>query len=134
MQRRARGQYVYFVNDSHILSCLVILVSGAGDSGKSLEVIFANGTYICNLPDLQEHTDGHSQDGLTVCGGGSGSIDTGDKCFTLTTTGQWTQSHTLLYRRRHHNSWALDDGRVRHVENLGNPGNFAFFKHFLSKQ
>ena len=73
-----------------------------------MEVIFANGTSYCTLPDIPAERWGHTQNGLLICGGSS---VTRENCMTLT-DGQWTQSHTLLYDRYYHTSWALGDGRV----------------------
>ena len=91
----------------------VILVSGSDNSGngayRTVEVLFANGTLYSTLPDLPDNRYYHSQDGLNACGGGSSG--TYDNCVTLT-DGQWTQSHTLLYNRIYHTSWALEDGRL----------------------
>ena len=85
------------------------MVSGGGISAyNSVEVLFANGTSYCTLPDVSKYRYYHTQDGLTACGG-DGNIR--DNCVTLT-DGQWTQSHTLLHDRHYHTSWSLGDERV----------------------
>ena len=82
-------------------------MSGGNYDRRSVEVLYSNGTSYCSLPDLPEDRYHHSQAGLTACGGSG----TEDNCVTLT-SGQWTQSHTLLHNRAYHSSWALGDGRV----------------------
>ena len=94
--------------NSHIVS--VILVTAGSGATMSVEVLFANGTSYCTLPDLPDrYIYSHTQDGLTACG--SGSSGNWDQCITLT-DGHWLKSHTLLYIRGSHTSWALGDGRV----------------------
>ena len=93
------------------LIILVILVSGDfySDSDISVEVLYANGTSYCTLPDLPANRYQHSQDGFLICGGGD--PDTLNNCLTLV-NGTWTQSHSLLHARQDHTSWVLGDGRV----------------------
>ena len=102
-----------FINNYLLYPLLfsVILVSGGfnSDAWKSVEVLYTNGTSYCTLPDIPGDRYGHTQDGLTACGGDDAGME--DNCVTLS-NGQWTQSHTLLYDRRDHTSWALGDGRV----------------------
>ena len=89
------------------------MVSGRYPSAAytSVEVIFANGTRYCSLPDLPKERYRHTQNGLTICGGRRS-----DNCITLSDDGdgstQWTQSHTLIYTRDDHTSWPLGDGTV----------------------
>ena len=70
------------------------------------------------MPDLPNTRQGHSQDGLTACGGTSClfrdnfSLDCNDldNCITLH-NGTW-ELHTTSYIRGGLTSWALGDGRV----------------------
>ena len=85
-------------------------MSGGYQAGRSVEVLYANGSRLCSLPDLPYSRQGHTQDGLTACGGFN--TDNQPYCHTLTLAdGQWTwtQSHSLITPRRVHTSWSVND-------------------------
>ena len=85
---------------------LALLVTGGGsddgDGPQTAEVMLPTGQS-CSLPDLPSPGRwGHTQSGLTACGGwGDG---TGGNCFTFTDQ-EWEQSHVLTAQRQDHVSW-----------------------------
>ena len=64
------------------------------------------------LPNITDWRDGHTQDGLLLCGGGD-SFMTDDKttltCLTWS-QGEWNVSHHLIFRRTYHVSWSPGSG------------------------
>merc|ERR1712227_871091 len=48
---------------------LAILVTGGNGADTSAEVLFTNGSSICELPQMPQSKFGHTQSGLTACGG-----------------------------------------------------------------
>ena len=90
-----------------------ILISGSGghvgDRSGSVEVLNADGTPLCSLPDLPYETWGHTQDGLTQCGGTGGWIRR--QCYTFDPkTGNWILSNTLNTDRSYHTQWRINGG------------------------
>ena len=92
--------------------------------GKSVEVLHPDGSPWCVLPDLKVETYGHSQSGLTACGGQKSQR----LCYTLSGNGQWVVSHNLNERRKYHTSWNSGkglfllgglNGRNKHSTELG---------------
>ena len=109
-----------------------------------MEALYPNGSRLCSLPDLPHYRHGHTQDGLTACGGFISDVQ--PNCYNLTLTdGQWswTQSHQLLSPRRVHTSWSIDDeliiiGGKGHVSSPAStevlsPGNFIPTTSFTLK-
>ena len=88
----------------------VILVTGAQSGGKSVELLYTNGSRICNLPDLPYDRYLHSQTGLTLCGGRHDPEST--NCQTLSSTGSWEETHTLSMRRASHCAWNSPQGII----------------------
>ena len=93
-------------------SDLGILLTGSGaetDSkkAKSVEVLNINGTHRCSLPPLAHKTWGHTQNGLTLCGGTEPEIRT--ECRTFT-NGSWTLPQNLTRHRSYHSSWLSSKG------------------------
>jgi len=85
-----------------------ILVTG-GISGPetSAELLFTNGTSMCEMPQMSLSKSGHTQSGLTACGG-SGSR----KCITFE-AGSWsTLTSNLKEERYWHSSWINPDGDI----------------------
>merc|ERR1711963_130229 len=79
------------------------------DRLSSVEVYHPGTNTSCTLPSLPEEIAGHSQDGLTQCGG-YGSTKS---CHTLNTdTAQWTKTHNLSEERVVHYSWWREDGSI----------------------
>ena len=90
-----------------------ILISGSGgDVGVrsgSVEVLDDDGIPLCSLPDLAYETHGHTQDGLTTCGGTNGYLRR--RCYTFDPrTGTWVISHTLNEDRAYHIQWKINGG------------------------
>ena len=82
-----------------------------GDRKASVEILSADGTPLCSLPDLPYETWGHTQHGLTTCGGSSGEIRR--LCYTFDTiTGTWNVSHNLIKERKYHTYWETPKGIV----------------------
>ena len=72
----------------------------------SVEVILPSGRS-CRLPSLPEPRSGHTQSGLTACGGWGGLLvqnTTWHTCVTFA-AGVWKRSHTLSKRRWGHVAW-----------------------------
>ena len=93
-------------------SDLGIMLTGSGaepDSkkAKSVEVLNINGTHRCSLPDLAHKTWGHTQNGLTLCGGTAPEIRS--ECRTFT-NGFWTLPQNLTRHRSYHTSWHSSKG------------------------
>ena len=88
----------------------MILVTGATSGGKSVELLYTNGSRICNLPDLPYDRYLHSQTGLTLCGGRHDPEST--NCQTLSSTGSWEETHTLSMRRASHCAWNSPQGII----------------------
>ena len=82
------------------------MVGGSG-AGISAELLYTNGTSLCNLPNFPVHQGYPSQTGLVTCGGKSD--ETMSSCLTFK-DGTWQQTHTLGTRRQHHLSWASPQG------------------------
>ena len=83
------------------------MVGGYSSAGISAELLYTNGTSLCNLPNLPVKRDYPSQSGLVTCGGKS--TETMSNCLTFK-DGTWQQTHTLGTRRQHHLSWASPQG------------------------
>jgi len=77
---------------------LAILVTGGYDNLRSAEILFPNGTYWCNLPDLPAIRYVHSQNGLLTCGGGVPNTNELSSCLTFS-AGYWNYTHKLLQPR-----------------------------------
>ena len=94
-----------------------ILISGSG----SVEVLNADGTPLCSLPDPPYLTSGHTQYGLTTCGGTHGYSR--KRCYTFDSrTGSWIISHTLNVDRMYHIQWPINGGLLLaggKVQNVG---------------
>ena len=77
-------------------------------AGTSAEVILPNGTALCSIEDLPENRDGHTQNGLTVCGGYTGYDYTLRSCIQYK-EGSWnTLVDDLEYERHQHMSWMMN--------------------------
>ena len=94
----------------------VILVSGgnprssADTVGFSVELLYTNGSQICSLPDLPYLSQGHTQTGVTLCGGHRSPQRT--TCHTLSSSGSWELSHNLTENRREHCAWDSPQGII----------------------
>ena len=77
----------------------------------SVEVILPSGRS-CRLPSLPEPRSGHTQSGLTACGGWGGILvqnTTWHTCVTFA-AGVWNISHTLSKTRWFHLAWQSPSG------------------------
>jgi len=90
---------------------LAILVTGGDGTSISAELISTNGTSICQLPQMSQSKESHSQSGLTACGGmGSGS---NPKSCIKFESGSWsTLTDNLVNLRWGHSSWINPDGDI----------------------
>ena len=86
-----------------------IIITGGYPSSRSVEILRANGSYWCSLPDLPDDRWYHSQSGLVTCGGYYS--DTRASCLTFS-SGQWRTSHQLRHQRYYHSSWMSQHGVV----------------------
>ena len=96
--------------DSFKIFTAIIITGGFGTSYDN-EVYRPSDGSSCQLPkfpwnpvDLSRVS--HTQDGLMACGGQSDGLS----CSTLTSDGEWTQTHHLMRDRAWHSSWATDEG------------------------
>ena len=74
-----------------------------------MEVLRDDGTPLCSLPDFPYELWGHTQHGLTTCGGTHGELRR--VCYTFdTSTGTWEISYRLNEDRTYHNKWQTPRG------------------------
>ena len=66
---------VSFFNNNYS-TVLGIIVTGGGEDAVAVELLRADGSSICQLPSLPIPTWGHTQNGLTTCGGTRGERPT----------------------------------------------------------
>ena len=67
-------------------------------AGGSVEVYVPSTGQQCQLADLPDVRLQHSMEAKTVCGG-EDTTDTGTSCLTLTSSGTWERTTTLLEQR-----------------------------------
>ena len=99
------------------LYCIIsaIIISGGyttSSASRSVEILRANGSYWCSLPDLPDDRYGrfgHTQSGLVTCGGWD--RDTPTSCLTFS-SGLWKTYHQLQHSRYWHSSWMSQHGVV----------------------
>ena len=90
---------------------LAILVTGGHDTSTSAEVLHLNGSSLCNLPDMPQSKDRHTQSGLIACGGYD-STATRKSCIKFQ-SGSWkTVTENLLELRYYHSSWANEEDEI----------------------
>jgi len=76
----------------------------------SAEVLFINGSSFCSLPEMSQSKFGHTQSGLTACGGFKSESRT--SCIQLS-AGSWTtQTEDLLFSRYYLSSWTKTEGDI----------------------
>jgi len=95
---------------------LAILVTGGGGGvfgvSTSAEVLFTNGSSICELPVMPRAKMYHTQSGLNACGGSRGDIDNRRNCIKFE-DGSWTTlTDNLVEKRDEHSSWVNPDGDI----------------------
>ena len=112
-------------SSSSIIVSKGIIITGSGgnvgDRSGSVEVLQADGTPLCSLPDLPYETWGHTQNGLTSCGGTSGYYRR--HCYTFDPkTGTWLITHNLNEDRMYHIQWQINGSLLLaggSVQNVG---------------
>ena len=77
----------------------------------SAEVLFTNGSSICELPQLSQSKRDHTQSGLTACGGYDS--DTIRRSCIKFEAGSWTTlTDNLVEERYLHSRWVTPDGDI----------------------
>ena len=85
---------------------------GAFDTPTSAEVLFTNGSSICELPVMPRAKIYHTQSGLNACGGSRGDNDNRRNCIKFE-DGSWTTlTDNLVEERSSHSSWVSPDGDI----------------------
>merc|ERR1719342_744003 len=88
---------------------LAILVTGGDGAMTSAEVLFTNGSSICELPLMSQTKHSHTQSGLTACGDYGTDIR---RCIKFE-SGSWTTlTDNLVEERYSHSSWVNPDGDI----------------------
>ena len=83
-------------------------MTGGYGAATSAEVLFTNGSSICELPLMSQTKYRHTQSGLTACGG----IRSASNCIKFE-DGSWTTlTDNLVEERRYHSSWVTPDGDI----------------------
>jgi len=89
---------------------LAILVTGGLGTETSAEVLFTNGSSVCELPLMPQSKYYHTQSSLAACGGVYS--DTRRNCIKFE-AGSWTTlTDNLVEQRYHHSSWVTPDGDI----------------------
>ena len=84
-------------------------MTGGDDTYTSSEVLFTNGSSICELPLMSKPKSFHTQSGLTACGGDASDIWS---CIKFE-DGSWTTlTDNLVEKRGDHSSWVNPDGDI----------------------
>ena len=98
--------------------------SSSNEVGQLAELLFPNGTHICELEWLPEKRFKHSQSGLILCGGWTAE----DSCLIFA-DGSWKEhGTTLLNSRWCHSSWTQGD-KVRLIGGVGKCENRGGVNH-----
>ena len=89
------------------------IIITSGDFPSSTEVLELDlSPSSCSLPPLTgRRDDGHTQTGLTACGGSWNEAASKRSCVTLS-GGIWNVSHTLVHERYGHCAWETDSGII----------------------
>ena len=84
----------------------VIMITGGGtpnfdDDGKRVELLYPDGTHMCELEPLPDERASHTQSGLITCGGDY----TRDSCLIFSLSdGTWQNHVSTLKQPRHDHS------------------------------
>ena len=86
-------------------------MTGGEGALTSAEVLFTNGSSICELPQLSQSKREHTQSGLTACGGYDS--DTIRRSCIKFEAGSWTTlTDNLVERREDQSCWVNPDGDI----------------------
>merc|ERR1719342_980004 len=86
----------------------------------SAEVLFTNGSSMCELPQMSQSKRYHTQSGLTACGGDYSGTER--SCIKFE-DGSWTTlTDNLVEKREYHSSWVSPDGDILVI---GGSGSFT---------
>jgi len=104
---------------SHQDEVAILVTGGRGDYYlddiySSSEVLLSNGTFFCSIAEMTQTKLGHTQSGLTACGGYSGNDNEneGKSCIKFQ-SGSWsTLTENLTYKYFGHGSWMNPDGNI----------------------
>ena len=98
------------------------MVTGGFDHYDTFaEVLFTNGTSMCELPPTILELYDHTQSGLTTCGGSGfyGSYHTERRCMKFE-NGSWTKlTDNLMEERTWHTSWVTPNGDILLIGGYG---------------
>ena len=85
-------------------------MTGGDGTSTSAELISTTGSSICELPTMPQSKYGHTQSGLTACGGYKS--DTRRNCIKFE-AGAWTTlTDNLVEKRKFHSSWVNSNGHI----------------------
>jgi len=85
-----------------------IIITGGSGATTSAEVLATNGTSLCSIKNMPQYKDGHTQTGLSACGGFN--KDTRKNCIHFY-KGSWIDEGSNLFSERaYHSSWKNQDG------------------------
>jgi len=85
---------------------VIMITGGYGDAGKLVELLYPNGTHICELESLPDKNYAHTQSGLLLCGGKFLK-----RYCLIFAGGSWKKhgKYHLRSNRWYHKSWKLGD-------------------------
>ena len=87
-------------------------MTGGSGTTTSAEVLFTNGSSICELPVMPRAKIYHTESGLNACGGSRGDNDNRRNCIKFE-DGSWTTlTDNLVEQRYYHSSWVTPDGDI----------------------
>ena len=96
------------------------------DIYSSSEVLLSNGTFFCSIAEMTQTKLGHTQSGLTACGGYSGN-DNENQGFVLKNRKSYWKRELGFYR-----IWGCDAMSVSKKITWGCPNTFAPYELTLS--
>ena len=83
----------------YVIISALLITGGGGSAGNSVEVFIPSTGQHCHLPDIPGGVrEGHTIEGVTLCGGDYMSTETKTSCLTFI-DGTWETSTTLQEER-----------------------------------